>query len=80
MKGIDLSTIIPGGEGGTQAGERSQVVGVSGATRKPPAKSVTGEFIFVRPSTNAMPVLFWIDYGGTKSCTASLNRAISVAK
>jgi len=65
VKGIDLSTIIPVAKEEPKP-ENDLKWLPEGGDEKPPAKSVTGEFIFVRFINNRdKPVkLFWIDYGG----------------
>ena len=65
VKGIDLSTIIPVAKEEPKP-EKDLKWLPEGGDEKPPAKSVTGEFIFVRfINERDKPVkLFWIDYGG----------------
>ncbi len=65
VKGIDLSTIIPVAKEEPKP-ENDLKWLPEGGDEKPPAKSVTGEFIFVRfINERDKPVkLFWIDYGG----------------
>ena len=65
VKGIDLSTIIPVAKEEPKP-ENDLKWLPEGGNEKPPAKSVTGEFIFVRfINERDKPVkLFWIDYGG----------------
>jgi len=65
VKGIDLSTIIPVAKEKPKP-ENDLKWLPEGGDEKPPAKSVTGEFIFVRfINKRDKPVkLFWIDYGG----------------
>ncbi len=65
VKGIDLSTVIPVAKEEPKP-ENDLKWLPEGGDEKPPAKSVTGEFIFVRFINNRdKPVkLFWIDYGG----------------
>ena len=65
VKGIDLSTIIPVAKEEPKP-ENDLKWLPEGGDEKPPAKSVTGEFILVRLINNRdKPVkLFWIDYGG----------------
>ena len=65
VKGIDLSTIIPAAKEEPKP-ENDLKWLPEGGDEKPPAKSVTGEFIFVRfINERDKPVkLFWIDYGG----------------
>ena len=65
VKGIDLSTIIPVAKEDPKP-ENDLKWLPEGGDEKPPAKSVTGEFIFVRfINERDKPVkLFWIDYGG----------------
>ena len=65
VKGIDLSTIIPVAKEEPKP-ENDLKWLPEGGDEKPPAKSVTGEFIFVRFINNRdKPVkLVWIDYGG----------------
>ena len=65
VKGIDLSTIIPVAKEEPKP-ENDLKWLPEGSDEKPPAKSVTGEFIFVRfINERDKPVkLFWIDYGG----------------
>ena len=64
VKGIDLSTIIPVAKEEPKP-ENDLKWLPEGGDEKPPAKSVTGEFIFVRfINERDKPVkLFWIDYG-----------------
>ena len=65
VKGIDLSTIIPIAKEEPKPDNDLKWL-PEGGDEKPPAKSITGEFIFVRfINKRDKPVkLFWIDYGG----------------
>ena len=65
VKGIDLSTVIPVAKEEPKP-ENDLKWLPEGGDEKPPAKSVTGEFIFVRfiNERNKPVKLFWIDYGG----------------
>ena len=65
VKGIDLSTVIPVAKEEPKPENELKWL-PEGGDEKPPAKSVTSEFIFVRFINNRdKPAkLFWIDYGG----------------